>query len=279
MKPHVSRSRIRPEQEERKHFSLMMRCAQWGLFAGVILTSFGEGVSAAEPNAVSSIEKRLSAIERDIKEIKTMLEALAASSTQFSKQSPSAAEVVVSFDLAPAKGDPNATLILLEFSDYQCPFCGRFSRTTLSEIEQTYIKTGKLKYVLRDFPLPMHAQAAKAAEAANCAGEQGKYWEMHDALFEHQQALGLDQLTVYAKSLKLDGAVFDACLASGKFKEKVLRDFADGQRAGVSGTPSFFLGVTTDGKTIKGKAITGAKPFGFFKEIIESILAQATATK
>jgi protein-disulfide isomerase len=163
---------------------------------------------------------------------------------------------------------------LIEFSDYQCPFCGKFFHTALPEINRTYIQTGKLRHVLKDFPLPMHEHAAKAAEAADCAGAQGKYWEMHDLLFNNQQALGLQQLTAYANSLTLNMKAFDNCMSTGTFKDKIARDIAEGQRIGVSGTPSFILGITTDGRTIKGSVITGTRPFPFFKELIDAKLSQ-----
>ncbi len=262
----------------RRTAEMNMRAVRWGALGGVILTMLCGGLSyAAEPATNSSLEERLDTMEKDIKEIKELLKTLTVPSSQFSKQGPSSPEVTVSFEHAPIKGDPKATLILLEFSDYQCPFCEKFFHTTLPEIDRAYIQTGKLRHVIRDYPLPMHAQAAKAAEAADCAGEQGKYWEMHDVLFNHQQALGLDQLTGYAKELKLDEKAFQSCLTTGKFKEKISRDITDGQRVGVSGTPSFILGVTTDGKTIKGSVITGTKPFPFFKELIESMLVQPAA--
>jgi len=256
-----------------------MSASRWGLLGGIVLALVWGGVAiAAGPEQTPTVEERLDTIEKDVKEIKELLKALtAAPSTQLSRQLPSSPEVTVSFDHAPIKGDPKATLILLEFSDYQCPFCGKFFHTTLPEIDWAYIQTGKLRHVIRDYPLPMHAQAAQAAEAADCAGEQGKYWEMHDLLFTNQQALGIEQLKTYANSLKLDMKVFDDCLSTGTFKDKISNDIADGRRIGVSGTPSFILGVTTDGKTITGHVITGTQPFPFFKELIESMLVQQTA--
>jgi len=253
-----------------------MNASRRGVLAGLALVLCWAGPAfAAEAEQGAGLEERLDAIERDVREIKELLKALMASpSFQPSQQPPAGRDVTVGFDGAPGKGDPKATLILLEFSDYQCPFCGRFFRSTLPEIDRAYIQTGKLRHVIRDFPLPMHAHAAEAAETADCAGAQGKYWEMHDLLFNNQQALGLEQLKTYANSLKLDMKVFDDCLSTGTFKDKISNDIADGQRIGVSGTPSFVLGVTTDGRTITGSVITGTRPFPFFQEQIESKLAQ-----
>jgi protein-disulfide isomerase len=186
-------------------------------------------------------------------------------------------EAMLSIDGAPVLGDKNAKVAIVEFSDYQCPFCGRNFQQTFPEINTDYIKTGKVKYIFRDFPLDFHPFALKASEAARCAGEQGKYWEMHDTLFKNQSALQADNLVQYAKDSGADGAQFKTCLDSGKETAKVKADQAAGQKAGVSGTPGFFVGTTqTDPKTIKAtKFINGAMPYASFKDAIDTLLAEA----
>jgi protein-disulfide isomerase len=174
---------------------------------------------------------------------------------------------------APTLGRPDAPVTLVEFSDYQCPFCQRFFATTFPALKRDYIDTGKLRYVFRDFPLDMHAQARKAAEAAHCAGEHGKYWEMHDALFQHQAAMALPQLAQHARAVGLDSAEFDACLGSGRYAARVDRGLADGTAAGVQGTPGFVVGRTQSGDTIEGLPIRGAQPLETFRRIIEQVLA------
>lgn len=146
----------------------------------------------------------------------------------------------------------------------------------MSQIETEYIKTGKLKYVVRDFPLEaIHKDAFKAAEAAHCAGEQGKFWEMHTRLFENQKALGPGNLADYAQALGLDRPKFQRCLESGKHAARVRKDLADGQQAGVTGTPAFFLGLTepNDPKVKVIRALKGAQPYASFKDAIESLLS------
>ena len=146
---------------------------------------------------------------------------------------------------SPALGDPEAPLTLVEFSDYQCPYCARFAYTTLPALKAEYIDTGKLRYVFRDLPLDRtHPEARQAAEAAHCAGEQGHYWGMHDLLFQYQKALQREQLLAYARRLPLDPVAFEACLAHGKYAAKVQQDAEEGLAAGVRGTPGFFLGKT-----------------------------------
>jgi protein-disulfide isomerase len=140
------------------------------------------------------------------------------------------------------------------------------------------VKTGKLRYVGKEFPLEsIHPHAFKASEAALCAAEQGKYWEMHGRLFANQRALAAGELPGHAQAVGLDAAKFQQCLDSGRKAEKIRKDLAEGQRAGVTGTPSFFLGaVDGDGSRVKVlRIIKGAQPFSAFKEAIDAALASS----
>jgi protein-disulfide isomerase len=196
--------------------------------------------------------------------------------TQVQPQRPTPASVSVAG--APVRGNLHAALTIVEFSDYQCPFCGQYSSQTWPQLDAEYIAPGKVSYVFRDFPLEqLHPNAFKAAEAARCAREQGKYWEMHDRLFANQRALGAAQLGAQANALKLDAAAFEQCLASGRQAANVRKDMADGLAAGVSGTPSFFIGVMNekDGTVKVLRALSGARPYSAFKAAIDEALAQA----
>jgi len=158
------------------------------------------------------------------------------------------------------------------------PFKGvKDAKVTLPQIERDYIATGKLKYVFRNFPIEsIHPHAFRAHEAANCAGEQGKYWAMHDRLFANQQALGQGDLPGHARSAGLDLARFQQCLDGGKQASRIRSDLTDGQKAGVQGTPTFFLAVgETDSKVTAVRVIKGAQPYAAFKEAIDSLLAAA----
>ncbi len=163
------------------------------------------------------------------------------------------------------KGDKNAPITMVEFSDYECPFCEKFYSETYSQIEKNYIKTGKVKFIYRDFPLGFHQNAQKAAEAAECAGEQGKYYEMHNKLFEKGVSGGSAGFKQYAKELGLDQNKFNQCLDSGEMASEVKKDLADGSKLGVSGTPAFF---------INGQEVVGAQPYAVFEQIIEQELKQ-----
>ncbi len=162
----------------------------------------------------------------------------------------------------PSRGPANAPITIVEFSDFECPYCSR-AEETVSEVMRVY--GDKIRLVFRDLPLPNHQNAPKAAEAAHCAGEQGKYWEMHAKLFANQRALEVPALKGYAKDLKLDQAKFDKCLDSGSTAAIVEASKKAGNEAGVTGTPAFF---------VNGVLISGAQPFEAFKEIIDAELAQ-----
>lgn len=162
------------------------------------------------------------------------------------------------------RGDKDAPVTIVEWSDFECPFCGRFYQQTLPSIEEEYIKTGKVKLVYRDFPLSFHANAQKAAEAAECAGEQGKYWEMHDLLFEKGVQGGVAGFKQYAKNLGLNTAKFDTCLDSGAMAGEIQQDMADGAAVGIQGTPGFI---------VNGKLVSGAQPFAVFKQVIDAELS------
>jgi protein-disulfide isomerase len=170
-------------------------------------------------------------------------------------------------------GDPDAPIVMVEFSDYQCPFCLRYFNETLEQIKQKYVDTGKVFYVFKDFPITqIHPQAPKAAEAAECAGDQDQYWAMHDRIFQGQQAEWNNNPEAvaifkgYAEELGLDMDAFNACLDSGKYADEVAADLDEGIRAGVTGTPTFF---------INGEKVSGAQPFQVFEQLLDALLAQS----
>ncbi|MGH8555490.1 MAG: DsbA family protein [Gammaproteobacteria bacterium] len=168
---------------------------------------------------------------------------------------------------APFKGKKDAKLTLVEFSDYL--------ETTVPELDKAYIATGKLRYVFRDFPLEsIHTQASKAAEAAHCAAEQGKYWEMHDRLFANQKALAPEKLPDYAKAIGLEAEPFKKCLGSGKYAGKIKSGIAEGQKLGITGTPTLMLGRSAGDQVKEVKMMVGALPFALYKEEIEKLLAE-----
>ena len=171
----------------------------------------------------------------------------------------------ISVDNDAFKGEENAPVTIVEFSDFECPFCARFYTQTLPALEQQYINTGKVKFVYRDFPLSFHQNAQKAAEAAECAGDQGDFWGMHDKIFENQQSLDINSLKQWALDIGLDSAQFNSCLDNSKFAGEVNADFSQGESYGITGTPAFF---------INGIKLVGAQPLSAFKQIIDQELAE-----
>lgn len=164
----------------------------------------------------------------------------------------------------PFLGDPKAPVTLVEFGDFQCPFCARFFQTTEQEIMEKYVKIGKVRFVYRDFPIAaIHSEAQKSAEAAECANEQGKFWPYHNMLYQRQSELGLQNYKKWAKELGLNPKQFNDCLDSGKYAKEVEKDLQDGQAAGVNGTPTTF---------VNGRIVQGAVPFAQFATIIEEEL-------
>lgn len=168
----------------------------------------------------------------------------------------------------PFMGDKNAPVTLIEWSDYECPFCKRFFDNTLHKIKTKYIDTGKVKFVYRDFPLSFHANAMPAAIAAECAREQGgdeTYFKYHDMIFEKQSLLNTSNFKKFADNLGLNTDKFNECFDGRKYKDEVDKDFRDGQSVGVTGTPGFLL---------NGRLISGAQPYSVFEAAIEAELQQ-----
>lgn len=168
----------------------------------------------------------------------------------------------------PSLGSPDAPVTFVEFGDFQCPFCGRFFRQAEQEIIERYVKTGKVRFVYRDFAF-LGPESDWAAQAAECADEQGKFWLYHDYLYSNQQgenqgAFSRDNLKDFSQKLGLDSEKFSSCLDSEKYLEEIKKDTADGRANGVSGTPTNF---------INGRPVVGALPFSQFESLIESALA------
>jgi protein-disulfide isomerase len=161
---------------------------------------------------------------------------------------------------SPVRGPANAPIEIVEWSDFQCPFCQRVG-PSLKQVFDTY--GDRVKLVYREYPLPNHPNARPASEAGQCANEQGKFWPMHDKMFANQQRLGESDLKGYASELGLDTAKFNACFDSHKHAPLVEADIAAGNEAGVNGTPALF---------INGRMISGAQPFEVFKKIIDEEL-------
>ncbi len=185
-----------------------------------------------------------------------------------------------SVDDDPVLGDKNAPITLIEFSDYECPFCKRYFDQTFTQIKSKYIDTGKVKLVFRDLPLSFHdPMATKEAVAANCARKQGgdtTYFKYHDEIFKRttSNGNGLDdaKIRTIATDIGLNIGQFESCLQDKAMEDEVKKDLADAGKAGATGTPTFVIGKTTKDGTIEGSLVVGAQPFSAFEAVIEPLL-------
>jgi protein-disulfide isomerase len=243
---------------------------------------------------IAALEAGQKAILKELQEIKVLLQARPAVPTP--TPSPAAAAPQANpmpnltgppnFDLdiagAATRGRPDAKLVFVEFSDFQCPFCGRYTRETLPQIEREYVETGKIRYVFRHFPLErLHPLALRASEAGDCAHQQGKFWPMHTRLFGNQQALAEADLTRSAEALGLNMSSFQQCMASQSTSPvRVRQDQTEGSRAGITGTPTFFFGTMTPaGKVHVLKRLVGAQPYANFKTTLDVLLSTPDINK
>ncbi len=257
----------------------MRRMGKPGVLLAVLVTAWC--LIPAGQVCLAQSNEDMKNLMKEIQEIKASQEAMQKDITAIKerlipKPPPPYEGTEISIQGDPVMGSKDAKVTLVEFTDYQCPFCGRAFRQTFPQVVAKYVKTGKLRYVIQDFPLQqLHPNAFKAAEAARCASDQGKYWEMHDRLFGNQQALDEKGLEASAQALGLNMKEFQQCLDSGKYKAEINSEIQSGMKLGVRGTPTFFLGPTgTDLDKFRAtKEITGAYPYAAFKKAIDDILS------
>jgi protein-disulfide isomerase len=192
---------------------------------------------------------------------------------------PAAADERVSMAFQPgalALGRANAPLVMVEFTDYECPFCRQFHLTSFEQIKKNYIDAGKLRYVSRDFPLDFHKNALRAAVAGRCGAEQGKFWELRHSMIANASKLQPEDILGYAKGLALDAGKFRSCMESGRLLAAVEADMDEGRAAGVSGTPTFLIGRLANGR-LEGVRLVGAQPYIVFAAKLDQMLGAAGA--
>jgi protein-disulfide isomerase len=252
-----------------------------GVFLVVLSTTASLAADSSDELAalrkeVEALKESQKALQRDLQDVKALLRARLAPPAAQGPEETLAQPVMLDIDGAPFLGSKDAKVTVVEFSDFQCPFCARHAQNTMPAIVKDYVDAGKVKYVLRDFPIPsLHPTSEKSHEAAYCAGEQGKYWQMHDRLFGNIRGQDAKELTAYARTLGLDVGKFEQCVGSQRYAGRVRKAVEEGQRAGVRGTPTFFVGVSADGRTVRAtRMVRGAQPYERFKGAIDAVLAQ-----
>ena len=235
---------------------------------------------AAEPAAGSDTTitgSTADAILKELKEIRQVLEKIEKQGGRAKGPSkPTTARV--SIKGKQVMGAADAPVTVVEFADYQCPFCLRFTKTTFPLLKQKYIDTGKVRWVALNLPLPFHKDARKAAQAAHCAGEQDKFWEMRELLFRNPQKLNTENLPTHAGTLSLDITAFNECLQSDRHLAEIDQDAKDANAVRLTGTPSFIIGKTASDEII-GDVIIGAQPMNKFDAAINKALGQQPAAK
>jgi protein-disulfide isomerase len=228
---------------------------------------------------VQELRAQQAQMQRELTAIKNFLQALVEQARpQGGPEGPTVPGLVgasVPTEGEPRMGSSTASVTIMEVSDYHCPFCKRQMAQTFPQLEAEYIKTGKVQYIFVDYPIAsLHPAAARSHEAANCAGEQGKYWEMHRSLFNNPVAKDDAALVAQAKAAGLDAARLQSCLTSGKFSASVQASVRRMEQLGIQGTPMVLIGRTpAPGQPMKiEKFVYGAQSFGAFKSAIDSLL-------
>jgi len=228
----------------------------------MISMDLGDGISGEQAESIIS----------ELKQIRVLLGKIEKKGGMVAKKQTKSAITTVSSKSDQVFGSPNAPLTIVEFTDYQCPFCSRFSTKVIPELEKKYIDSGKLRIVVKSMPLAFHKYARKAAQAARCAGEQGQFLAMHKTLFKNSTKLDKNSLVSYGQKLSLDMDAFEGCLSSNKYIDLIDRDISDAKKAGIRSTPTFVIGKTGKNDVITGVKIIGAKPFSVFDKEIKKLL-------
>jgi protein-disulfide isomerase len=207
-------------------------------------------------------------ILNELRQIRQLLEKQSAAGPQ--QPGDQVIKAQVSIQGAYTMGSKDAPMTIVEFTDFQCPYCQRFHVNTFAELKRDYIDTGKVRFVSRDLPLDFHPNAMQAAEAGRCAGEQGQFWAMRDRMNANPDKLDMGSLVSWAQDLKMNVNGFRACVEGQKYKNAIQSDIQMAQKIGANGTPSFVVGKSTpDG--VDGELVVGAMPYQLFDEKLKSM--------
>jgi protein-disulfide isomerase len=267
---------VRSVEKSTRHVPCVVFSLLLGLGLSAVAPAQGQDRNKEMQEKISALQQNVRAIEEEqqrmsaqLDELKKMLQA--SSGPQPHPEAPA----TVALHGEPVEGDSAARVAIIEYADFECPYCGQYARDVYPQIVKNYISTGKIKYFYRDLPLSIHSHAMIAAQAARCARDQGKFWEMHDSLFANQAALTEKDMLNRAQSLGIDLTQLTQCLSSQKYSDEVRKSATEAlSTMGIQGTPMFFLGmIQENGNVVKvGKVIMGAYPYEIFKADLDELL-------
>ena len=206
-----------------------------------------------------------------INELRQIRQLLQQQTAKNAPQEPPVQKAKVNLDGLPMLGVKTAPITIVEYTDYQCPYCQRFHVTTFAELKKNYIDTGRARFFSRDMPLDFHPNAMRAAQAGRCANEQGKFWQLRDVMGANPNNLDLESIARFAGDLKMDVPALRACITSDKYKTAVQKDLLEAMQIGATGTPTFVVGVTTP-EGVDGELMVGALPYQAFDEKLKSLV-------
>jgi len=254
------------------------------LFPSLLLTAMlccSPLTQAADPagagNTTITVDSA-DAILKELKEIRKVLEKIEKQGGRAAQRPSKPTTAKISTKGKQVMGAADAPVTVVEFADYQCPFCLRFTKTTFPLLKTKYIDTGKVRWVALNLPLPFHKDARKAAQAAHCAGEQDKFWEMRELLFRNPKKLNTENLPAHAETLSLEMTAFNECLQSDRHLADIDKDAKDANAVRLTGTPSFIIGKSTS-DVITGDVVIGAQPMNKFDAAISKALGEKPAAQ
>jgi protein-disulfide isomerase len=205
-----------------------------------------------------------------LSELRQIRQLLQQQNAKNAPQEPQVQRAKLALDGVPMLGVKTAPVTIVEFTDYQCPYCRSFHVSTFPELKKNYIDTGKVRFFSKDMPLDFHADAMRAAQAARCANDQGKFWQLRDVMGSNPNNLDLEHILGFAGDLKMDKDALRACIQSEKYKNAVQSDVMEAMKSGAGGTPTFVVGATTT-EGVDGELVVGAQPFPVFDEKLKSL--------
>lgn len=245
------------------------------LLSAAISMSSAHAQQNAEEGSTPISSNQADAILQELKEIRKLLESIdkKGAVAQAPKRAPVPQTAKVSIEGSASLGSVDAPVTVVEFTDYQCPYCLRFIQQTFPKLKETFIDKGKVRWIVKDLPLGFHKNARKAAQAAHCAGEQNKFWEMRDILFTNAKKLEAENLPKYAQVIGLDSAAFESCLASDRYLTLIDQSALDAGSVKITGTPTFVIGkVSKD--SVEGQRLVGARHYDVFEKQILDLLKE-----